>query len=71
VAEQHSEDSLGIFRDTEQRECVSKSINIYFNELACGSCSLDLKGPTKVHILKAWSPGWGYWKVVESLGGRA
>jgi hypothetical protein len=29
---------------------------------------LDLESPLKPHVSKAWSPGWCYWEVVETLG---
>lgn len=25
-------------------------------------CGLDVKCPSKDHVLKAWSPGWCYWR---------
>jgi hypothetical protein len=31
--------------------------------------SVDLKCSPQAHVLKAWSPGWCYWEVVETLGG--
>jgi hypothetical protein len=31
-------------------------------------CGLDVECLPKTHMLKVWSPGWGYWEVVESLG---
>jgi hypothetical protein len=31
----------------------------------------NLECPQKSHVLKAWSPGWHYWEVVEPLRGGA
>jgi hypothetical protein len=33
--------------------------------------SLDVECPPEAHVLKAWSPGWSNWAVVEPLRGRA
>jgi hypothetical protein len=30
-------------------------------------CSLVIEYRPKAHVLKAWSPPWHYWKVVETL----
>jgi hypothetical protein len=42
-----------------------------FEFVLCECYSLDLKCSTRSHVLKAWSPWWQYWEVMESLRGVA
>lgn len=34
------------------------------------SCSLVLKSPSKVYMVKVWSPQWCYWEMLDPLGGE-